>query len=219
LRHRNLRDLGGLPTRDPTLVVRSGRFFRSSSPSRFDADEQRALGSLELQNLVDLRTTAEVTESSASDVVPGVAVAHLPLFETARENWIAPTDQRPEAAAGRYFEMVEDSILALAAIVQHVAQPSTPPFLVCCAAGRDRTGIVVACLLDLLDVTDEAMATDYAMSDSFDPESGGAQAATMLELLRLLRARYGSVQLMLAPHGVTEGVVNALRQEFLIREG
>lgn len=141
---------------------------------------------------------------------------HSPLFESARPHWIAPADQSPDATALRYFEMLQDGLRSLAAVVVHVARPDATPFLVSCNAGRDRTGIVVACLLDLLDVVDDAIAMDYARSDAFAPETGRAHAATILKLLALVRDRYGSSERMLAPLGVTASIVDALRRGFLV---
>ncbi len=51
------------------------------------------------------------------------------------------------------------------------------------------------------------------LSDSFDPRSGRAHAATIRELLALVRGRYGSTQTMLAPCGVTAVAIDALRRE------
>jgi hypothetical protein len=92
------------------------------------------------------------------------------------------------------------------------------PFLICCAVGRDRTGIMVACLLDLLDVTDAAIGADYAESDSFDPHTGRSSAATIVELLHLVRHCYGSTLRMLTPFNVTEEVIGALRTALLVYE-
>jgi protein-tyrosine phosphatase len=211
---RNLRDLGGLPTRDG-LVVRPGRFFRSSALARFDSDEQRALNALRLHTVIDLRTDSEVARSATMSFSAGVKVTHLPLFQAPRQNWIDPADQRPRATAGRYLEMLEDGVGTLAAVVRRVVQRDASPFLISCTAGRDRTGIVVSCLLDLLDVTDEAIGADYARSDDFDQGSGRAHAGTVQELFALVRGRYGSTQCMLAPYGVTTSVNQALRRELL----
>jgi protein-tyrosine phosphatase len=92
LERRNLRDLGGLPTRDGLVVV-AGHLFRSSSPSHFDADERRELGSLGLCTVIDLRTTAERELRGRSDFPTDVQASHLPLFETVRDNWIRPADR------------------------------------------------------------------------------------------------------------------------------
>lgn len=215
-RLRNLRDLGGLATRNGELVVRPCRLFRSSSPAGFAVDEQRALAALALRSAVDLRTTVEVVRSGNAPFAAGVQVDHLPLFESVRPNWIAPADQSPRATARRYLEMFEVGRRAIAAVVVRMARPDVAPTLISCSAGRDRTGIVVACLLDLLDVTDEAIATDYGLSDAFDTKGGRAHPATIVEWLGLVRDRYGSVARTLASAGVKEGIVEALRRNLLV---
>jgi protein-tyrosine phosphatase len=216
LRRRNFRDLGGLPTRIPGVVVRSSYFYRSSALAHFDADEQRVLTSLGLGRGVDLRTGTEVAQSVTAVLPASMRPLHIPLFELARQNWIGPSDQSPKATAARYVEMLEDGLRSLAAVVIEAARPSATPFVISCSAGRDRTGIVVACLLDLLDVTHDAIASDYALSDEFDPVSGRAHGATMHELFELVRRRYVSTQRMLASHGVTATVVDDLRRELLV---
>jgi hypothetical protein len=147
----------------------------------------------------------------------GVQVFNLPLFEIAWKNWISPVDQSPQATATRYFEMLGEGLDSLAAAVLRAAQPDNTPVLICCAAGRDRTGIVVACLLDLLDVTDEAIATDYALSDLFVQDGGRAHPGTIIEFFRLLRSHHGSTQRLLLSRGVSAHVVETLRREFLVR--
>jgi protein-tyrosine phosphatase len=98
-----------------------------------------------------------------------------------------------------------------------VGGPDPTPLLLSCSAGRDRTGIVVACLLDLLGVTDEAIAEDYAKSDPFDQKGGRAHATTAHLFLTLIRRRFGSTQRMLAPHGITLEVIEILRGRLLAR--
>jgi protein-tyrosine phosphatase len=215
LQRRNLRDLGGLPARDG-LVIAPRRLFRSSAPSHFDADERRELGSLGLRCAIDLRTTAERDPLAPSAFPADVQVLHLPLFEAVRGSWSSPSDQRPEATAKRYFEMLEDGLQTVAAVVRAVSTPGARPLIVSCTAGRDRTGIVVACLLDLIGVADETIAADYARSDPFDPETGRAHAGTIHALLELIRRRYGGTHRMLATRGLAAEVAGRLRRGLLV---
>lgn len=179
--------------------------------------QREALGLLDLRWVIDLRSTAEVAKAGNAISLSGARVVHVPFFETAQPNWRGPTVQTPEATASRYLEMLELGLARLAAVVLQIAQCDDAPFVVCCSAGRDRTGIVVACILDLLDIPDETIASDYARSDHFDPQTGRAQPETILEMLTQLRARYGSTQAMLSPCGITEGTLQVLRENLLIR--
>jgi protein-tyrosine phosphatase len=218
-RLRNLRDLGGLPTRSGEQMVKPRSVFRSSSPAGFAPDERRALAALALRTAVDLRTTVEVVRSGNAPFASDVQVIHRPLFETVRPNWIAPADQSPRATSKRYVEMFEVGRQAIAAVVLRMAGSDAAPLLVSCSAGRDRTGIVVACLLDLLDVAEETIAGDYGQSDAFDSANGRAHPATIVQWLGLVRARYGSVARTLVSSGVTDSVVESLRRELLVARG
>jgi protein-tyrosine phosphatase len=216
LQRRNLRDLGGLRARDG-LVVAPGRLFRSSAPSHFEASERRELGLLGVRCAIDLRTTTERERCVPAQFPADVQVLNLPLFEVVRGNWSSPSDQGPEATAERYFEMLEDGLQTVAAVVDALRKPGATPLLVSCSAGRDRTGIVVACVLDLLGITDEAIAEDYARSDPFDQESGRAHAGTAHALLGSIRRQFGGTQEMLARQGITTEVIGGLRQDLLVR--
>jgi aminoglycoside phosphotransferase (APT) family kinase protein len=210
----NLRDLGGLSTRAGLVVVR-GRFFRSADPVRCGSAD--VLGSIGLRSAIDLRTSAELAERDNEFTLRGCEHIHHPLFEMARANWIAPPDQTPQATATRYFEMLHDGAPALVKIVTELAHRASDPFVIHCAAGRDRTGIVVACLLDLLDVTDDGIAADYAASDAFVQDGGRAHTRTMLEFLALVRARYGSTRELLRGQGVPDAAFDGLTGALLRR--
>jgi hypothetical protein len=212
----NLRDLGGRPTRGGLAVV-SGRFFRSADPASCGASD--VLLPLGLRTAIDLRTSAEREARDTAFALPDCQHSHHPLFETARPNWLGTPEQTPKATAMRYLEMLHDGAPALATIVTELSRRAADPFVIHCAAGRDRTGIAVACLLDLLDVTDDAIAADYALSDTFAHDGGRAHAGTMLEFLALGRARHGSIEEILRGRGMADGVVSKLSSELLRREG
>jgi protein-tyrosine phosphatase len=215
LDYRNLRDMGGHKAPGERVIAR-GRIFRGSSPARFEAPEHQALLSLRLRSVIDLRTTEEVLSSNIKTHLPHLAVHHQPLFEAVRSSWVAPSDQGPRSTASRYLEMLDDSAGALVNIVLRVAHPDSAPVLVCCAAGRDRTGIVSACLLDLLEVDDDTIAADYARSDAFVHDGGRAHSATIVEFLNLIRRRYGSVHELLRGYGLPDSSVQGLRQALLV---
>jgi protein-tyrosine phosphatase len=179
--------------------------------------QRQALPLLDLRWVIDLRSAAEVTKAGGAIVLLGAHVVHIPFFEAPRLNRSIRVDQTPRATASRYLEMLQEGLPCIAAVVLQVAQTNQEPFILCCSAGRDRTGVVVACLLDLLDVPEDTIAADYARSDLFDPQTGRAHPETMLELLALLRTRYGSVRDLLAPHSIAEDTFKILHETLLVR--
>ncbi len=45
------------------------------------------------------------------------------------------------------------------------SQPLPMPCLIHCTAGKDRTGVIVAIILSLLGLDDEAISTEYSLTD------------------------------------------------------
>ncbi|MBX6389552.1 MAG: tyrosine-protein phosphatase [Frankia sp.] len=71
------------------------------------------------------------------------------------------------SGAGRELADIYDFLLdqrgeGLAAAVRALAAPGALPAIVHCSAGKDRTGLVIMLVLDLLGVPDEVIAQDYA---------------------------------------------------------
>lgn len=210
----NLRDVGGQRTRSGSTVAR-GRLYRGAAFSGDRAGKMaEVVQQLGLARVVDLRTEGEVSDSPLPALPDSCARLHVPLFHGIRPHWHFASDQSPPAAAERYLEMLEDGLPSIARIVQELQDVRERPTLIHCAVGRDRTGIVIACLLDLLDVPAELIAEDYAYSDTVIPGAERAHAETMLLFLDRLRTLHGSTRAMLQEQGVPpaaiDGVANAL---------
>ena len=104
-----------------------------------------------------------------------------------------------------------------------------------CAAGKDRTGVVVALALDEVGVERDAIGTDYARSaevieDIFDRlrlvtrtrttcrtrmPARRPPAATIEQLLEALDEKYGGASGWLRAHGWTDDDAAALRAKLL----
>jgi protein tyrosine/serine phosphatase/ADP-ribose pyrophosphatase YjhB (NUDIX family) len=210
----NFRDLGGLPTRHG-LTVKPGRLYRSGDPSQLDPANRQSLLAIGLRTVVDLRMSLELEERGVGQLDPSCTHLHFPLFESVRPNWISPTDQSPEATAKRYLEMLSDGTETLVRTVMALSEHDVYPLAIHCAAGRDRTGIIVACVLDLLGVEDKAIASDYALSDRAVNDGARAHSQTMLHLLAGIREQYGSTRELLKAQGVSDEVFDQFRRNLV----
>ncbi|HEY9244370.1 MAG TPA: tyrosine-protein phosphatase [Streptosporangiaceae bacterium] len=241
----NVRDLGGLPTEDGGTIL-AGRLLRGDNLQDLSpADIIRLVGDVGLTTVVDLRSTAELRAEGAAplDAVPDVRHVHCPVLpeQGAATDVVAdvlltrddadrsryPADPR----AGHYLGYLEDRPEQVAAAVRAVA---TAPgaALVHCAAGKDRTGVVVALALSAAGVRPDAVAADYAATgerlellldrlrrsptyardvDSKPAGSHRPQAATMAAFLDQLTVRYGGAAQWLASHGFSPGDVTRLQ--------
>lgn len=209
----NLRDVGGCATRGGDVLA-AGRLFRGGAPPAAAADLVRATG---IRRVIDLRLDEEVEHAGALVFPDGCEWIRLPLFDRVQPHWPHPVDRTPPTTAERYFEMAQTGMPALVRIVELLGDARDKPALVHCLAGRDRTGIVIACVLDLVDVPDPAIAADYALSSVMDDAEGRqAHPGNILLLLERIRARFGSVREMLLSAGASAAGIDRLRAALVV---
>jgi protein-tyrosine phosphatase len=210
----NLRDVGGYPTDDGALTA-WGRLYRSGELCRLDPlSSEELVGVCGIRQVIDLRTAEEVASSTTFLPEP-CRHLNLSLLPAFRPHWIRPPDQRPEATAGRYLEMLELGVPTIVAVLDRLRHAASDPVLVHCALGRDRTGIVIAMILDVLGVPEEVIAGDYALSDGVIDDGERARAETIHRLFDLLRARYGSSAALLGAAGASSELLSDVRAALL----
>jgi protein-tyrosine phosphatase len=210
----NLRDLGGYRTRSGVAVAWN-RLYRGGELSRLSPEVAGYLvHDLGIRRIIDLRAVEEIGDRRCPLPEPCQSV-NVPLLTSIRSHWVEPSDQRPEATASRYLEMLEQGLPSIGRILKLLVTPPWRPTLLHCAAGRDRTGIVIALILDLLDVPEEVVAADYALSDGAIEDGARAQAETIHNFLKLLRGRHTSTRKLLLRAGVSPGCVEQLRHLLL----
>ena len=183
----NVRDVGGLPTVDgrstkPGVLLRADNLQDLS-----EADVARLVDELGLTTVVDLRSTGEVHLAGPGplkgagvehhhlslipewDGEPDQAEADRALDTTTQEKALPNLPARPRQAdptdlADHYLGYVQDAGPNLGTALRLLADAPAGSTLVHCAAGKDRTGVLVALALSLVGVTREAVVTDYVRS-------------------------------------------------------
>lgn len=170
----NVRDLGDLPTVDghrtrPGVLLRADN-LQDLTP----ADVQWLLEQYGLRTVLDLRTPGEVHLEGAGPL-RATSVTHHELSlipglpgEDDSDEVDRAVPHRPDRSGasatdmtGYYLGYIEDAPGKLATALRLLADADTGPALVHCAAGKDRTGVVVALALSLAGVTREAVVEDY----------------------------------------------------------
>lgn len=153
----NFRDLGGLPA-SHGRQVRSGVLFRSDTlQSLTDADVERLVGQLGIELVVDLRIGTEaVAEGRGPLAAATVCYLNAPLRD------LPVSDLPPrEQSLQFYLEHLASPSPTLSTLIRTMAALAGRPTILHCAAGKDRTGLVTALVLRLLDVEDEDIVADY----------------------------------------------------------
>ncbi len=233
----NFRDLGGYATRDGREIGWR-RLFRADGLNRLSEADRSLLAELGLATVIDLRTVDEAEQRGRFpvDEVP-VRYVDLPLTDVLPTSEELPEWAEVSYVASRYGRMVEEGGPVLTRAIEVLASTGSLPAVVHCSAGKDRTGVLSALVLAFLDVPDETIVEDYALSaaamdrllerlkaeypdsveevERFAPAILHVVPETMEEFLESIRTVYGSYQGLAAALGVTEAVAR-LRDHLLV---
>jgi protein-tyrosine phosphatase len=242
----NVRDLGGLPTSDGGTTV-PRRLLRSENLQELTpGDVSRLTGDFGVTTVVDLRSVNEVTIEGPAplDAEPGVRHAHHPVLrefldvsDTLKAALLteaieADRERYPDdPMAGHYLGYLENRPEEVTGALRAIAT-SPGAAIVHCAAGKDRTGVVVALALTVAGVEPDVIVADYMLTDerleaivarlarskmyagditSRPVRAHAPRAETMKAVLEQLDSRYGGLDTWLAAHGFGADEVSQLR--------
>jgi len=184
----NVRDLGGLPTAGGGTTA-LGRAYRADNLQALtQADVRRLVDQLHVRTVVDLRTSIEIQREGPGPLThePAVAHRHCSLFPEGGQMtdvdadtllpWHTADEPPPDAAEALhpsiryYLGYLRDRPDSVVEALRALAEPDrNGAAIVHCAAGKDRTGVVVALALAAVGVTRAAIVEDYvATGDVLD---------------------------------------------------
>ena len=232
----NVRDLGGLPVAGGGRT-RFGRLLRSGTLQDLTAaDVAHLVNSIGVRTVVDLRLHDEAArEGSALSGIPAVHRIPLPLWSAGNVRSDAVADAREIDVLDHYLAFLAGSAENIVSAARVFAEDANLPVVFHCAAGKDRTGVLAAVVLDAIGVTSEAIVADYALTTErlaqirarlaqFETYrtmmaaasrrikgSGTADPDSMAAFLGQLRERHGGGRGFLAAHGMSDSELAALR--------
>ncbi|MDT7575129.1 MAG: protein-tyrosine phosphatase [Pseudonocardiales bacterium] len=226
----NVRDVGGLPLRGGG-TTRSGILLRSAALHwATSADVSRLVDEFGLRLVLDLRTPREIDRDGPTPVATqGVETVALNLVGASRE--LPETGDDTDPLLRNYLGYLTDQPANVVEAIRRLAAPDAGPALVHCAAGKDRTGVVVAMVLDVVGVERAAVIDDYAQSSEQiealfrrwttaagepmpDPEElqlHHPRAEVMAAVLDRLDAEHGGAAGWLVESGLDEAALDRLR--------
>ena len=214
---RNVRDIGGYPAMDGR-TTRWRTLLRADQLDRLPLHAQRELLDLGLSLVVDLRWPDELDRHPSVFAAAGdVRYLHVPLLAD---------DPTPHAGlAGMYRHIFDARAAQLAEVTRALLAPGGLPAIVGCAAGKDRTGTLVALLLDAVGVPRDLIIEDYAVSARHfatpiahvEPDDWRANPLAvesppefMADALDHLDRHHGGSRALLRDQGLTERDIDAL---------
>ena len=241
----NVRDLGGLPTEDGRRTAEAQLLRADNLQELSPSDVAKLVRDIGVTTVVDLRSSNELRSEGPAplDAVAGVRHAHHPVLPELGSN----TDVIAEAlltkadhdklrypddpVCGHYLGYLEDRPDQIVAALRSIAH-SEGAALVHCAAGKDRTGVVVALALTVAGVRPEDVVEDYAASgdrteavlarlrrsrtyardiDSKPVTAHRVRPETMAAFLEQMGSRYGGVARWLTEHSFSAEDLRLLR--------
>lgn len=240
-----------MPLAEGGGAVTPGRLLRADNLQDLTpADVELLTGEFRLRAVVDLRTTVELSGEGPGPLAtePRVRIEHRSLHPesggqtdvdaqaASASGWGAPPhseDAGESPIVAAYLGYLRRRPDSLVAAVRAVAvPPGEGAVLVHCAAGMDRTGVVVALALDAVGVDREAVVADYAATaeriegiiarlsasptyasevETHSVEEFKPWAETMARFLELVDERHGGAARWLLDHGLSEAELAALR--------
>jgi protein-tyrosine phosphatase len=230
----NVRDLGGYPAADGRKT-RWGAVVRSDNLAPLTEAGRNALRDHGIRSIIDLRMQEEAEQLPNPFAEPGdhgITYKNVSFI-----NPDAPPPDEFTTLAHDYAGMLDRFQPEVSDIMRTIARAPEGGVLVHCHAGKDRTGLVCALLLELAGVDRETTSADYALSEEClrprvnewleksppgeraerekEQSKYSPRAEVMTEVLERLDQEYGGAEPYLLHAGVSPQDIARLRERLL----
>jgi protein-tyrosine phosphatase len=235
----NIRDLGGLPLKTGGHT-RHGVLLRADTLQELTEQDVKLLLDYGLRTIIDLRTPMEADNEGRGPLADeAIAYVNLPFMpdellvpghDQARDLIVA--ERRESDRVEHYLNYLRYAGDRVVGAVKVMATPEGPPALFHCAAGKDRTGVLAALVLDSVGVERDAIIADFALTNERLERIGarlrrmptyanytsklstsdmGADPRTMADVLAAIDRDHGGAAGWLLSAGLTQQELDQLR--------
>lgn len=227
----NARDIGGLPI-ERGGYVRPGVLLRTEALEYLSpGDVRRLLDVYGVAQVLDLRTDSERDRHGRGELFTAGVRTHLLSFIPEEGRALPEVDEDLDPMVRNYLAYLDDRGANVVDGVRRVAQLADGATIVHCAAGKDRTGVLVALVESVAGVPRSDVVADYALSairieemfrrwtrsageampEDDEIDRHRPRAEVMRRFLEVLDERHGGPVGWLQAHGLTDAERDRLR--------
>ena len=216
----NTRDMGMYRIQGTKHYTIGNQIYRSDRCEMLSESDKEILQSRGITTIIDLRSEQEVkAKPSAFAKDKTFSFFHYPIVE----GMLPPSSL--EGVPLSYMEIAHADCMR--DVFKTIADANSG-VLFHCTAGKDRTGVVSAILLALVNVADEDIIFDYAISREFnkirleaflnehpeiDREIVLANEKSMIKFLKMMRDKYVTMERYLMEIGLDEADIKKLKRK------
>ena len=219
----NMRDIGGYPIGN-TKIVKEGKLFRSNCVTELADEKIKELSKIGINRIIDLRSDEEIQKKKGVFVGNDVFV-----YKHIRINGDGKLPEDKDKVLDSYIEMLQGKE-QIRCIFDILADDDTDGVLYYCNAGKDRTGVITACILKFLGVDDKDIIVDYLASGVFLKEMIEDYASSvkdkdiysiinpnydnMYNLLKYIEDNYGGIESYLKSCNISEKNLEIIKNKY-----
>ena len=227
----NIRDLGGYETQ-AGYYTKSHKFVRSTNPGKLSDEEKEYLYEYGIRVQIDLRSNFELEQQpSTLKDYQDIKYYHINLMKVKDLNVLPKEIANYHDLAGFYIFMLEANKEQFKEVFEIFYDNPYDTIMFNCSAGKDRTGIVAALLLDLAGCHEYDIVKDYSesyennmamikqleeMMPSEDEKFLGSDPRVMMKFIAYLRENYGSTKGYLLNIGFSDEEIEEIKENFII---
>lgn len=228
----NTRDLGGYETQCGTYS-KAHKYIRASTPTHASENDIQALKKYGVKVVVDLRSDFE-REQQPSPFVKDKDIEYyaVNVFDSNNAVVVPEEIKTYKDMGGVYIYLLESSKKQIKEVFKIFLNHPYDCILFHCSAGKDRTGVISALLLDLIGCHEYDIVKDYSESyennieineelskmiqDEEAKQYLKSSPRYIMEFLDYLREHYGSAKEYLVQIGLTLDEIDELIENFMI---
>lgn len=201
---RNTRELGGLPVQGGTF--KKGQVYRSGALCFATLQDAATLKSLGIKTIIELRLAGEIKKDGPDKPYLTSGVANKVHWPMANSHGLGK-----EA----YESYMKENGPLFRDFFRLMAKPSNYPVLYHCSAGKDRTGILTALLLESLGTPRDVIMDDYIHSRRITPKLKVQEDWLQVVFEEIDQA--GGIDSYLRRIGVTDQERESIRKTLVVR--